>query len=161
MPPLYVVLSAAIADGVTPELKNIKTAVEESLGARPYNVMRGDNFDARQRMNVFFGCLVPEDTEVYQADQLLSVGVPIIVVGSREATANFQNSLMQRGFKQENFGQLIYRLQDEHRVRGAIHWVVNYYEATKNLAVEAAKEQFRHALDRIGISAAQDGLRRV
>jgi hypothetical protein len=80
------------------------------------------------------------------------------VVGDTQATANFRSSLKDRGFQADADG-LIYRLPDQHRVRGAIHWVVNYHGAIKNLAVQAAVEQWRRNIDTLGIAVAQSAIR--
>lgn len=159
MPALYVVVSKAIAESATPELKNIRSAIEEVLLGTPFDFMGSNVFQPAQRGNVLFGCFVPEDAEVYPADQLLDVGVPIVVVGDIQATANFKSSLRERGFQGDADG-LIYRLPEQHRVRGAIHWIVNYHGAIKNLAVQAAVEAWRRDIDTVGIAVAQSALRR-
>jgi hypothetical protein len=158
MPALYVVLSKTIAESTSPELVNVRDAIEEVLEGTRFTFMKSDAFQPAQRGNVLFGCFVPEDTEVYPADQLLGVGVPIVVVGDTQATANFRSSLKDRGFQADADG-LIYRLPDQHRVRGAIHWVVNYHGAIKNLAVQAAVEQWRRNIDTLGIAVAQSAIR--
>ncbi len=135
-------------------------AITAELADRTFESMFSDEFSERMTSNVLFGVFIPRSNEWTQAGLLLECGVPLILLGPYTESEKFTKTLRDFGFR-GNIGSLTYKIDDINKLRGAIHWVANYYHHTKELAVKDQERREKDREDAVLMGLANDVLQQA
>ena len=127
----------------------------EELGEQTITSVPISKFNDEMIPNVLFGFFIPRDEDRNHASQLLDRGVPLILLGKDQLTDKFTKVLKDAGFRR-NINALTYPVEDSAKLRGAIHWVANYYHDIKELAIKANDTREKQATDKVFITMANN-----
>lgn len=137
--PLFVLVADPIFESDSQGLSKIKDAINEVLTDHDVDLIKLSELKEEQLPHIHFGCFLVRDQERWEARELLDKGTPLILIGSEEEAEKFRDLINPR-FEGE-FEKLSYSMGDDQAIKGAVHWVVNYYHSIKEKAVKVEVEE--------------------